>query len=135
MKKILITGVAGFIGSNLANFLLKFKKYHIIGLDNLSYGKLSQVPKGINFYKTDIRSKKISNLFSGVDVVFHLAAKNCIPDCQADPVETFDINVHGSINVFHYAKISVKSSPSFTRGIGRAPGAISLVSGSIPMSV
>ena len=62
------------------------------------------MPKGVNFHKADIRSNKISNFFKDVDVVFHLAAKNCIPDCQADPKETFDINVHGSINVFQIAR-------------------------------
>ena len=46
----------------------------------------------------------IDYLFKNVDYVFHLAAKNCINDCQNDPVETFDINVTGTANVFEAAK-------------------------------
>lgn len=101
--KILITGVAGFIGSNLAERLLK-EGYSVIGLDNLAYGVLEQVPKSVDFHKLDIRSKDIYPLFESVDVVFHLAAKNCIEDCQNDPVETTDINVRGTANVFEAAR-------------------------------
>ena len=102
-NKILITGVAGFIGSNLADYLLK-KGYDITGIDNLSYGVIEQVPQEINFYKMDIRSHNIYKLFKGIDVVYHLAAKNCIFDCQLDPVETADINITGTINVFEACK-------------------------------
>jgi len=105
---ILITGVAGFIGSNLAERLLKESKNHkslkVVGIDNLSYGVREQVPEGVEFYQLDIRSKEIYPLFEGVDYVFHLAAKNCISDCQADPVETAEINVAGTVNVFEAAR-------------------------------
>ncbi len=104
MRKILITGVAGFIGSNLASYLINLNKYKVIGIDNLSYGLIEQIPKKVKFYHEDIRSKKLSKIFKDVDTVFHLAAKNCISDCQANPVETYDINVHGSVNIFQYAK-------------------------------
>ena len=101
--KVMITGVAGFIGSNLGDYLLA-KGYDITGIDNLSYGLIEQVPEEVNFYKMDIRSQDIFPLFEGVDVVFHLAAKNCIADCQLDPIETADINITGSINVFEACK-------------------------------
>jgi nucleoside-diphosphate-sugar epimerase len=112
---ILITGVAGFIGSNLAEYLLKKsrakspeignqKPLRLIGIDNLAYGLREQVPEGVEFYQLDIRSKEIYPLFEGVDYVFHLAAKNCISDCQADPVETAEINVTGTVNVFEAAR-------------------------------
>jgi len=105
MKKILITGIAGFIGSNLAEKLLgKGKRFKVIGIDNLSYGVIEQVPKGVEFHKLDIQSKNIYPLFKSVDCVFHLAAKNCISDCQKDPVETSDINVTGTINVLEAAR-------------------------------
>lgn len=100
--KILITGVAGFIGSNLAEKLLNDSR--IIGIDNLAYGVKEQIPEGVDFHKLDIRSKEIYPLFEGVDYVFHLAAKNCISDCQKDPVETADINVMGTVNVFEAAR-------------------------------
>lgn len=103
MKKILVTGVAGFIGSNLAERLLA-AGYAVVGIDNLAYGVQEQVPAGVEFHKIDIRSKDIYPLFEGVDVVFHLAAKNSLPDCQRDPVETMDINVVGTANVFEAAR-------------------------------
>jgi nucleoside-diphosphate-sugar epimerase len=100
---ILITGVAGFIGSNLADRLLR-EGHTVIGIDNLSSGIREQVPDGVVFREQDIRSTDIHPLFRGVDSVFHLAAKNCISDCQMDPVETADINVRGSVNVFEAAR-------------------------------
>ncbi len=104
-KKILITGVAGFIGSNLASRLLE-EGYEVLGIDNLSYGLKENVPEGVEFHCLDIRGKEIIPLFKEVDTVFHLAAKNCIADCQADPVETAEINVFGTVNVFEAAKRS-----------------------------
>ena len=100
--KILITGVAGFIGSNLADLLIK-NNFNVIGIDNLSYGVFEQIPKGVDFHQEDIRDKKIHNLFSGVEYVFHLAAKNSIIDCENNPNETSDININGTINVFNAA--------------------------------
>jgi nucleoside-diphosphate-sugar epimerase len=104
MKTILITGVAGFIGSNLADRLLQERKYKVIGIDNLAYGVKEQIPNGVEFHKIDIRSKDIYPLFENVDYVFHLAAKNCISDCQKDPLETSDINITGTINVFEASR-------------------------------
>ena len=101
--KILITGVAGFIGSNLADKLLELK-HKVIGLDDCSYGVVEQVPKGVEYHQMDVRSKEIYPLFKGVDYVFHLAAKSCLSDCQKEPVETCDINVTGTVNVFEAAK-------------------------------
>ncbi len=101
--KILITGVAGFIGSNLADYLLS-KGYEIVGIDDLSYGLIEQVPQKVEFHEADITNRKIFPLFNDVDIVFHLAAKNCISDCQLDPVETASINVVGNVNVFEAGK-------------------------------
>jgi len=110
-KKILITGVAGFVGSNLAKRLLDGKRkaevddqFEVIGIDNLSYGIRENVPDGVKFNKLDIRSKDIYPLFKGVDYVFHLAAKNCIADCQLNPVETAEINIAGTVNVFEASR-------------------------------
>lgn len=100
---VLITGVAGFIGSNLADRLLS-KRYRVVGIDNLAYGVMEQVPEGVDFHKMDIRDKTIYPLFHGIDYVFHLAAKNCINDCQVDPLETADINVRGTVNIFEASK-------------------------------
>ena len=104
MRNIVITGVAGFIGSNLAEQLCSFDGCKVIGIDNLAYGVIEQVPAAVEFHKLDIRSREIWPLFKNVDFVFHLAAKNCISDCQADPAETADINVTGTVNVFEAAR-------------------------------
>ena len=101
--KILITGVAGFIGSNLAERLLR-EGHEVVGIDNLAYGLRTNIPDGVDFHQMDIRGKEMYPLFADIDAVFHFAAKNCIADCQADPVETADINVHGSVNVFEAAR-------------------------------
>ncbi|MFZ1728606.1 MAG: NAD-dependent epimerase/dehydratase family protein [Bacteroidota bacterium] len=100
---ICITGVAGFIGSNLADRLLR-EGYRVIGIDNLSYGVREQIPDGVEFHQLDIRSGDIYPVVAQASHVFHLAAKNCISDCQTDPVETADINVRGSANVFEAAR-------------------------------
>ncbi|MCL4539981.1 MAG: NAD-dependent epimerase/dehydratase family protein [Bacteroidetes bacterium] len=102
-QTVLVTGVAGFIGSNLADRLLQ-KGYRVTGIDNLTYGVREQIPEGVEFYRADIRDQSIYPLFQHSDYVFHLAAKNCISDCQLDPVETADINVRGTVNVFEAAR-------------------------------
>jgi len=101
--KIVITGVAGFIGANLARTLID-TDLDVLGIDNLSYGLRENIPVGVEFHNQDIRDSRIEELFIGADVVFHLAAKNCICDCQNDPVETADINVTGTVNVFEAAR-------------------------------
>ena len=102
-NKVLVTGVAGFIGSNLADRLLAVG-YKVLGIDNLSYGLKEQIAPEVTFHKLDIRSKDIYPLFNGIDTVFHMAAKNCLSDCQKDPVETADINIVGTVNVLEAAK-------------------------------
>jgi nucleoside-diphosphate-sugar epimerase len=102
-KRIGITGVAGFIGSNLADRLLAHG-YNVVGFDNLAYGVREQIPEGVKFHEVDIRGREIYERFRGLDVLFHLAAKNCIADCQEDPLETSDINVTGTVNVFEAAR-------------------------------
>jgi nucleoside-diphosphate-sugar epimerase len=103
--RILITGVAGFIGSNLAARLLK-EGHKVVGMDNLAYGLRENIPAGVAFHRMDVRDRAIYSLFRGMDAVFHLAAKNCIADCQQDPVETADINVRGTVNVFEAARLA-----------------------------
>ena len=103
--KIVITGVAGFIGANLARKLVEAGA-SVSGIDNLSYGLKENVPSGVEFHENDIRDSGLGELFKGADVVFHLAAKNCISDCQSDPVETASINVAGTVNVFEAARLA-----------------------------
>jgi nucleoside-diphosphate-sugar epimerase len=101
--RVVVTGVAGFIGSNLAAHLLE-RGYAVVGIDNLAYGVREQVPSGCAFHKVDIRDRALFDLIEQGDVIVHLAAKNCIADCQDDPVETASINVTGTANVFEAAR-------------------------------
>jgi UDP-glucose 4-epimerase len=120
-KRILVTGCAGFIGSNLCGDLLG-RGYDVIGLDNLAYGLRENVPEGVKFVHGDIRDARTTTIYHGVDTVFHLAAKNCISDCQLDPVETADINVKGTVQVFdacrqaHVRKIIYAESSALYEG-------------------
>jgi nucleoside-diphosphate-sugar epimerase len=118
--------VAGFVGSNLAERLVA-DGHRVVGVDNLSYGLIEQVPDRVEFHECDIRDPASYRLYEGVDVVFHLAAKNCIADCQNDPVDTFDINVHGTAHVFEASrqararKVVYAESSALYEGIGTLP--------------
>ncbi|MBC5809805.1 MAG: NAD-dependent epimerase/dehydratase family protein [Candidatus Eremiobacteraeota bacterium] len=102
-KRVVVTGVAGFIGSNLADAMLA-AGHRVVGIDNLSYGVREQIPVGVDFRHVDIRNPGLAAHFDGADAIFHLAAKNCILDCQDDPLETADVNVTGTVNVFEAAR-------------------------------
>lgn len=76
MKKILITGVAGLLGSNLAEFLIR-KNYKVVGIDDCSGGYREFVPKKVKFYELNLlEEKKVFEIFEKEkpDCVFHLAA-------------------------------------------------------------
>ena len=75
VKKILITGVAGLLGSTLAKHLLSVGGYEIIGVDNEIGGVDDNVPAEIEYHKLDIlNTEKLKNLMHEVDTVFHAAA-------------------------------------------------------------
>jgi UDP-glucose 4-epimerase len=118
--------VAGFIGSNLAARLLA-EGHQVTGIDDLSQGVPEQVPAGVDLHVLDIRSPAILPLFRGVDAVFHLAAKNCISDCQVEPVAAASINVVGTVNVFEAARqagvtrIIHAESSALYEGVARLP--------------
>lgn len=126
-SKILVTGIAGFIGSALADRLLA-GGYEVVGVDSLAYGIREQIPSAVEFYPVDVRSAEIYDLFRGVDVVFHLAAKNDLLACQQDPVETMQINVAGTANVFEAArcagvrKVVLATSSALEEGEARLNG-------------
>ena len=73
-KTIFITGVAGFLGSHLADAFLK-KGYKVVGCDNLIGGYLDNIPSGVRFYQYDCtRLDLMKKIMKGVDVVYHCAA-------------------------------------------------------------
>ncbi len=108
MKKILVTGCAGFIGSHLTEYLL-LQKNNVIGIDNLSNGKLKnlesfQHQKNFNFINCDINNDKINHILDEVDVVYHLAAlADIVPSIQK-PSDYFWSNVNGTFNLIKNCK-------------------------------
>jgi len=97
--KILVTGGAGFIGSNLVDELVR-QKHRVLVIDNLSGGKRKNVNPKAKFYKADITDmKKIKSLFRGVDYVFHLAALPRVQFSIENPIESDAVNVRGTLNV------------------------------------
>src|SRR3989344_2362360 len=99
-KKVLITGGAGFIGSNLADFLIE-KNNEVIVIDNFYSGKKENLNPKAKFFEIDICDfDKIKPLFEGVDYVFHLAAMPRVPISVDDPVGTTNVNITGTVSVF-----------------------------------
>ncbi|HXK41172.1 MAG TPA: NAD-dependent epimerase/dehydratase family protein [Candidatus Paceibacterota bacterium] len=104
--KCLVTGGAGFIGSNITDELIRLG-HKVIIIDNLSLGKREYLNPEAKFHKLDIRDyKKIKPLFRGIDCVFHLAAQPRIQPSIINPAESFDNNVLGTFNVLLAAKES-----------------------------
>jgi len=102
-KRIVVTGVAGFVGSNLAKHLLD-RGYTVIGLDDLSAGTFKNVDERVEFHQADIRDSKIHTLLNGADGVFHLAAKSSLTDCLAQPLEAAQVNTVGTLNMLEAAR-------------------------------
>jgi len=107
--KILITGGAGFVGTNFINDLLN--RGHnpdcIAVVDNLSHGTyLPQVHDKIkNFYQEDIRNEYVKTIISEFkpEYIYHFAGLVSIYDCHANPYEAVDNNILGSINILDAA--------------------------------
>ncbi len=101
----LITGGAGFIGSNLVEYLVKFGARKIRVLDNLSTGYLENIQpfidaKKIEFIYGDIRDFETCLLsVEGIDFVFHQAALGSVPRSLKDPITTNDVNISGFVNM------------------------------------
>ena len=105
--KVVVTGGAGFIGSNLVELLLK-KKWKVVVIDNLSTGNLDNIKNfksKIKFIKSDIsKIGRWSNSFRNVDIVFHLAAlADIVPSIQK-PTNYFKSNVTGTFNIVNVCK-------------------------------
>jgi UDP-glucose 4-epimerase len=102
-KRIVVTGVAGFVASNLARHLLD-RGYVVTGIDNLSAGTLENIDARVEFRKADICDTAIGELLRGADAVFHLAAKSSLTDCLAKPLEAARVNVLGTLNLLEAAR-------------------------------
>ena len=102
MKKILVTGGSGFIGTNLINKLV-LKNLEIISLDNYSTGSKKNELKSVDYINADIESiNQFDN--KGIDYCFHLAAQSRVQPSFEDPEESFRVNVQGTLKVMEWAK-------------------------------
>ena len=118
MKKFIVTGGSGFIGSNLVKFLLK-KKYFVINIDKLSYSansyNLKDIKKNSNyiFYKLDINNKhqiiKILNRFRP-DGIFNLAAETHVDRSIDTPKNFIHSNIMGVFNLLEAIRKYLKNN-------------------------
>ena len=118
-KTWLVTGVAGFIGSNLLEHLLKLNQ-KVVGIDNFATGyqhNLDEVKKLVtteqwlrfSFIQGDIRNYQdcetaVGSKGKSVDYVLHQAALGSVPRSVADPLTTNDVNITGFLNMLHASK-------------------------------
>lgn len=104
MKKIVVTGGAGFIGSHIVDALIG-NGYEVHVIDNLSGGKRENINTKAFFHELDIRSlKSIKTVIAGAIYVFHLAALARVQYSIENPVETSEVNVTGTLNVLVAAR-------------------------------
>lgn len=110
-KNILITGGAGFIGSNIASSLLQNEQVDIVRvLDNLATGFLKNIDElksnpRFEFVQGDIRDMDAClSAMKGMDLISHQAALGSVPRSVKDPLTTNAVNINGTLNVFNAAK-------------------------------
>jgi len=127
MKKAIVTGGVGFIGTNLIKRLLS-EGYKVISIDNYSTGKIENEQEGCVYYNVDITipnwNKSIS--FKDIDVIFHMAALARIQPSLKRPLESINANVNGTLNILEIAKnynipVVYAGSSSFHHGLYESP--------------
>jgi len=123
MKRVAITGGAGFIGSHLTELLLS-RGYHVIIIDDLSTGKKENIANligkdNVRFIQGSIFDLHLlEQTFSGVDFVFHLAAICSVPRSIEDPLLTNEVNITGTLNVLLAARDNnVKKVRTYAVGV------------------
>jgi len=108
-RRILITGAAGFIGSNLTDKLLEIGA-EVIGLDNLFNGRIENLEEALKnkkfqFHKGDIRDINfLLDILKDIDIIFHEAAFTSVPQSVKMPESCNDVNVNGTLNLLNAAR-------------------------------
>ena len=129
--RILVTGGAGFVGTNLVNRLVN-DKHEVIIFDNLSTGSQYNINKESKLFLIDIshndyfKDKKMDDVMNGVDVIFHMAALPRIGPSFKNPKEVCDVNVGGTQNILDLARkykipVVYAGSSSFWGGVYKNP--------------
>lgn len=104
MSKVLVTGGAGFIGSNLADRLIA-DGHDVVVLDNLATGKKENINREATFIECDIGNyEEIAGHFAGVESVFHCAALARIQPSIDNPLKYNESNITGTLNVLWAAR-------------------------------
>jgi len=103
MEKILITGVAGFVGSYVASRFIQ-EGYTVIGVDDLSNGRMDRVPSGLSFIQGDLASSSTMSMIpSNCRKILHLAGQSSGEISFDDPVSDLKKNTASSLNLVRYA--------------------------------
>ncbi len=115
-KKILITGAAGFIGSNMATFLLNDNE--VVGIDNFSnvddrFVRVLSKNRNFVFRKGDINDLEFMKGLGKFDLVIHLAANSDVRGGSSDPMLDFRVNAQGTMNVLEFMRLSDTSQMAF----------------------
>jgi UDP-glucose 4-epimerase len=104
--RVLVTGGAGFVGTNLTLSLLEHG-YDVKIFDDLSSGLEQNIPKDAEFINASILdTSKLNNVIKECEVVVHLGARGSVPRSIKDPIATHDVNSSGTLNVLEAARSS-----------------------------
>jgi UDP-glucose 4-epimerase len=104
--RVLVTGGAGFVGTNLTLSLLEHG-YDVKIFDDLSTGLEQNIPKDAEFINASILdTSKLNNAIKECEVVIHLGARGSVPRSIKDPIATHDVNSSGTLNVLEAARSS-----------------------------
>ena len=102
--KVLITGGAGFVGTNLAIKLLEIG-HEVKIFDDLSTGLAQNIPKNVQFVEASILDiDKLQSVAKGIEVIVHLGARGSVPRSIKDPIATHNVNSTGTLNVLEVAR-------------------------------
>ena len=104
MARFLVTGVAGFIGSHLAEALVA-RGHEVRGIDNFATGKQENVPAGVEFREVDLRDADgVRAACEGIEYILHQAALPSVPRSVEDPRTSHEVNLNGTFNVLEGAR-------------------------------